>query len=117
VSVGVTFRIKYRAFKVRQVQIRATVIREDKRGKPVALGQWGVNPISTLRKIQFGNLGHDHRLPRLVVVERIPLMPRCAECLDVWLAVDEERWRAYLYWNDALVFYCSDCSERDLKDR
>jgi hypothetical protein len=26
------------------------VIREDKRGNPSAIGQWGVNPISTLRE-------------------------------------------------------------------
>jgi hypothetical protein len=50
VSARVTFRVKYRTFKVRHVQIRAMVIREDKRGNPSALGQWGVNPISTLRE-------------------------------------------------------------------
>jgi hypothetical protein len=50
VSARVTFRIKYRTFKVRHVQIRAVVIREDKRGNLSAVGRWGVNPISTLRE-------------------------------------------------------------------
>jgi hypothetical protein len=50
VSARVTFRVKYRTFKVSHVQIRAVVVREDKRGNPSALGRWGVNPISILRE-------------------------------------------------------------------
>jgi hypothetical protein len=50
VSARVTFRVKYRTFKVSHVQIRAMVIREDKSGHVSAVGRWGVNPISTLRE-------------------------------------------------------------------
>jgi hypothetical protein len=51
VSARVTFRVKYRKYKVSRVQITAMVIREDHAGNPSALGRWGVNPISTLREI------------------------------------------------------------------
>jgi hypothetical protein len=40
----------------------------------------------------------------------------CAECLEVWLPDDEERWQAH--WiddgpGDRLVFYCAACAERE----
>jgi hypothetical protein len=36
--------------------------------------------------------------------ERVAVVLRCAECHDVWLPDDEERWRAYFDVNDKLVF-------------
>lgn len=50
VSARVTFRVDYKTFKRSRVQIAGMVIREDKQGHPSAIGQWGVNPISTLRE-------------------------------------------------------------------
>jgi hypothetical protein len=50
VSARVTFRVKYRTFKLDSVEITAMVIREDRSGNLSALGRWGVNPISTLRE-------------------------------------------------------------------
>jgi hypothetical protein len=43
-------------------------------------------------------------------------MPRCEECLMVWMPSDAERWQAY--WIDdgpdeRLVFYCPECAERE----
>jgi len=45
--------------------------------------------------------------------EQVALTPRCAECLDVWLPADEDRWRAYLDTEGELVFYCPGCAERE----
>jgi hypothetical protein len=28
--------------------------------------------------------------------ERVAVVPRCAECVAVWLPADEDRWSAYL---------------------
>ena len=28
--------------------------------------------------------------------EQVALIPRCAECLDVWLPDDEDRWHCYV---------------------
>jgi hypothetical protein len=39
---------------------------------------------------------------------QVELIRQCAECLQVWLPVDEDRWRAYLDTEDELVFYCPD---------
>jgi hypothetical protein len=52
-------------------------------------------------------------------VERVALIPRCAECEAAWLPADEERWRAYLGCDDLdepaeFVFYCPACAEREL---
>ena len=49
-------------------------------------------------------------------VERVALIPRCAECEAAWLPADEERWRAYLGGDDLdepaeVVFYCPDCAD------
>lgn len=38
--------------------------------------------------------------------EQVALIPQCAECGEVWLPADEDRWRAYLDTDDELVFYC-----------
>jgi hypothetical protein len=54
VSARVTFRVKYRGFGLRRVQITAVVLREDARGDLSAFGDWGVNPISTLRETPIG---------------------------------------------------------------
>ena len=52
-------------------------------------------------------------------VEPVTLIPQCAECQQVWLADDRDRWRAY--WIDdgpeeKLIFYCSTCAEREFGD-
>ena len=47
--------------------------------------------------------------------ERVALIPHCAECLNVWLPGDEDRWRAYLDTDDELVFYCAECAEREFR--
>jgi RNase P subunit RPR2 len=48
-----------------------------------------------------------------VDVEHVALTPQCAECHDVWLPGDEERWRAYLDTDSEIVFYCPECAERE----
>jgi hypothetical protein len=53
-----------------------------------------------------------------VSAERVALTPQCAECQALWLAADDERWRAYLGGDDLddpaeLAFYCPDCAERE----
>jgi hypothetical protein len=45
--------------------------------------------------------------------EKVALIARCIECGDLWLPVDEARWRAYLDADDNLVFYCAGCAERE----
>ena len=41
-------------------------------------------------------------------LERVALIPTCAECETVWLPVDEARWQAWLTDDELpeLVFYC-----------
>jgi RNase P subunit RPR2 len=49
-------------------------------------------------------------------VTRVALIPACAECRELWLPGDEERWRAYLIDDgpeERLLFYCPDCAERE----
>ena len=48
---------------------------------------------------------------------QVVLIPRCPECLDVWLPGDDERWRAYLDTDDELVFYCPECAKREFLER
>ena len=48
-----------------------------------------------------------------VSAEQVALIPQCAECRQVWLPQDEDRWRAYLDTEDELVFYCPACAERE----
>jgi uncharacterized Zn-finger protein len=45
--------------------------------------------------------------------EQVTQTPHCAECREVWLPDDHERWRAYLDTDDELVFYCPYCAERE----
>jgi hypothetical protein len=45
--------------------------------------------------------------------EQVALIPQCAECGDIWLPDDGERWRAFLDTDDELVFYCPECAERE----
>jgi hypothetical protein len=47
-----------------------------------------------------------------VSAEQVALIPECAECGELWLPIDEDRWRAYL----ELVFYCPECAEREFGD-
>ena len=57
---------------------------------------------------EFRLTGHEHRAGRPG--------PRCAECLDVWLPADEERWHCHVVDdgpNDKLVFYCPECAEHE----
>jgi hypothetical protein len=48
-----------------------------------------------------------------VSAEQVAQIPHCAECGERWLPDDDDRWRAYLDTDDELVFYCSDCAERE----
>jgi hypothetical protein len=50
VAARVTFRVDYKTFKRVRVRITGMVVREDRQGNPSPVGQWGVNPISTLRE-------------------------------------------------------------------
>jgi RNase P subunit RPR2 len=50
---------------------------------------------------------------RAVSAEQVALIPQCAECGEVWLPADEDRWRAYLDTDSELVFYCPQCAERE----
>jgi hypothetical protein len=46
----------------------------------------------------------------------VALIPACAECGDLWLPDDVDRWRAFLDTDEALVFYCARCAEREFSD-
>ena len=39
--------------------------------------------------------------------------PTCAECGDVWLPADMDRWRLRLDIDDDLVWFCPECDERE----
>jgi hypothetical protein len=43
--------------------------------------------------------------------------PQFAECREVWLTADEDRWQAHLDTGDELVFYCPECAEREFGER
>jgi hypothetical protein len=45
----------------------------------------------------------------------VALIPRCAEYGEVWLPADEDRWKAYFDTDDELVFYCTNCGEREFE--
>jgi hypothetical protein len=47
-------------------------------------------------------------------LEQAALIPQCAECGELWLPIDDDRWRAYLDTDSELVFYCPKCAEREL---
>jgi hypothetical protein len=49
--------------------------------------------------------------------EQVALIPQFAECREVWLSADEDRWRAYFDTDDELVFYCPQCAEREFGER
>jgi hypothetical protein len=46
-------------------------------------------------------------------LERVALIPQCAECGERRLPDDEERWRAYLDADDDLLFYCPPRAESE----
>jgi hypothetical protein len=48
-------------------------------------------------------------------IERVAIIPRCAECEAHWLPADQERWQAWLTDDEPpeLVFYCVECAERE----
>jgi RNase P subunit RPR2 len=39
----------------------------------------------------------------------VALTPTCAECGDVWLPADRDRWRLHLDVDDELVWLCAEC--------
>jgi hypothetical protein len=45
--------------------------------------------------------------------DQVVFIPQCAECGERRLPDDEERWRAYLDTDSEIVFYCSECAERE----
>ena len=47
--------------------------------------------------------------------EQVALIAHCPECDALWLPADEERWSAYLTYDEPaeLVFYCPTCAERE----
>jgi hypothetical protein len=49
--------------------------------------------------------------------EQVALIPQCAECREVWLPADEDRWKAYLDTDDVLVFFCPECAKREFGQR
>jgi hypothetical protein len=48
-------------------------------------------------------------------LERVALIPTCAECEAVWLPADEARWQAWLTGDEPteFVFYRPDCAEQE----
>jgi hypothetical protein len=48
-----------------------------------------------------------------VSAEQVALIPPCAECGEVWLPTDEERWSAYLNTDSEIVFHCPEYAERE----
>ena len=68
--------------------------------------------------VKRGADGEPNALLVAVSVERVALIPRCAECESAWLPAGEERWRAYLGGDDLdgpveVVLYCPNCAERE----
>ena len=49
--------------------------------------------------------------------EQVALIPQCVECGAVWLAVNDDRWQAWLTDDEPpeLAFYCPECAEREFK--
>ena len=48
-------------------------------------------------------------------LERVALIPRCAECEASWLPADDDGWRAHLTDDEpaVVVFYCPECAGRE----
>ena len=44
--------------------------------------------------------------------EQVALIPQCAECGEVWLPADEDRW-SYFDKDDEIALYCPECAERE----
>jgi hypothetical protein len=63
----------------------------------------------------FSGNRHRRGASRIAAVsaEQVTLIPQCAECREVWLPADEDRWKAYLDKDDELVFFCPECAERE----
>jgi hypothetical protein len=59
--------------------------------------------------------GRQRSTLRLMPIERVALIPRCAECKAAWLPAEDERWRAFHTDDEPpeVVFYCPECSERE----
>jgi hypothetical protein len=51
-----------------------------------------------------------------VSAELVALIPQCAECRQVWLPADEDRWQCHLTIDDELAFYCPHCAAREFGD-
>lgn len=45
--------------------------------------------------------------------------PQCAECGELWLPADADRWQAYLPDDEPpeLAFYCPTCAEREFESK
>jgi hypothetical protein len=54
---------------------------------------------------------------QVVSAEQVALIPQCAECCEVWLPEDPDRWRSYLDTDDELVFCCPECAEREFGEQ
>jgi hypothetical protein len=52
-----------------------------------------------------------------VSAKQVALIPQCAECGEVWLPADRERWEAFLTDDEPpeVAFYCLECAEREFK--
>jgi hypothetical protein len=71
------------------------------------------SPADTIRRDSCGPK------PCVLLTKAYPgdsLGDRCAECLDVWLPDNDERWQADFDTNDELVFFCPECAEREFGD-
>jgi len=55
-----------------------------------------------------------HRLAS--VQPQVALTPACAECGDVWLPADTDRWKLHLDVDDDPVWFCPDCDAREFGD-
>jgi hypothetical protein len=47
---------------------------------------------------------------------QVVLTPTCAECGDVWLPADTDRWKLHLHVDDDPVWFCLDCDAREFGD-
>jgi hypothetical protein len=86
---------------------------------PLHLGngdRFGVSltdPCPTERTVESGAVLHDDSV---MSTEQVAQLAECIECGDVWLPVDDERWRAYVDNESGLVFYCATCAAREFGD-
>jgi len=53
------------------------------------------------------------RLDSTPVQPKVALTPTCAECGDVWLPADTDRWKLIFDAYDELVWVCPECDERE----